>query len=222
MPVAQYIGVYIEKTIRRKPYVTTHVHELPILSRVHECPIKIVRILPFGRQLNVQDEWQRLANRYGEYEEGTTWVQEVYRSPQDMALEMQRRYTEADLDPEAALLPENLPEPDKKDILGPIVHFDADQSDQLQASATESPARPIGESDKMDVQMLRDTLSDWGARVDNRWGDDRLRSEIIDAGRAKLKDLGIEHDSFAGQNVTAESMIEAVEVMEEREASLEA
>ena len=81
MTEAKYVVALIERDVAEKIPVTVLLHEIPVLEMVHsKAVIRPADIDPVvaSREVDLEDEYDRLANQYGMDENGIPFVERVY------------------------------------------------------------------------------------------------------------------------------------------------
>lgn len=81
MTEAKYVVALIERDVAEKIPVTVLLHEIPVLEMVHsKAVIRPADIDPIveSREVDLMDEYDRLANQYGADENGIPFVERVY------------------------------------------------------------------------------------------------------------------------------------------------
>ena len=103
MTEAKYVVALIERDVAEKIPVTVLLHEIPVLEMVHSTAvIRPADIDPIveSREVDLMDEYDRLANQYGADENGIPFVERVYGRLDEFVRKVEEGYgSQADAKP---------------------------------------------------------------------------------------------------------------------------
>ena len=92
---ATFVVAIIERDIAEKLAVTVLLHEIPVLEMVHKnATIRPADIEPLvdSREIDPDEEYERLANQYGEDENGIPHVERVYGRQDEFVDKIENMY----------------------------------------------------------------------------------------------------------------------------------